>query len=227
MDQTTPKRSDRADLIIVGGGLSGCALACALADGRRRIVILEARSGKNPRFNGELGLVKPLSVEGGAAIEGFACMRDAERPATLLPYREIPGSRPTGFAIDHRDLVEVLRRAALAKPGVDVELGQRVVGLHRNQERVTGVVTEDAHGVERLFEADLVLACDGRHSKVRALLELEERAKLLSFTAAVRLENCALPHPAASRLDPRFRQSRRRGARGQAGAGRPYAYDQN
>src|SRR5689334_1408000 len=72
------------DIIIVGGGLTGSALAAALADGRRRIVVLEARKGRNPRFNGELihphgvdqldtlGFLGPLHEAGGVDVSGFA-----------------------------------------------------------------------------------------------------------------------------------------------------------
>jgi 2-polyprenyl-6-methoxyphenol hydroxylase-like FAD-dependent oxidoreductase len=43
--------------------------------------------------------------------------------------------------------------------------------------------------------AHLVIACDGRHSKLRTLLGIEERATLLSFTAAALLADCDLPRP--------------------------------
>ena len=40
------------DIVIVGGGFTGASLACALADGTRRILVLEARKGRGPRFAG-------------------------------------------------------------------------------------------------------------------------------------------------------------------------------
>jgi 2-polyprenyl-6-methoxyphenol hydroxylase-like FAD-dependent oxidoreductase len=193
---------DVFDAIIVGGGLSGCAMAAALADGRRRILILEARAGKNPRFNGELihptgvdvldarGFLGPLHRAGGVDVHGFACVQRASAPPLLLPYREIPGSRPLGFAIDHRDLVEVLRERATALPGVELRTGERVTNLVRREERVVGVETTSGP-----VRAHLVIACDGRHSKIRTLLGLGERARLLSFTAAALLEDAQLPQP--------------------------------
>src|SRR6478752_5918779 len=100
----------RYDVIVVGGGLSGCAMATALADGRRKILVLEARAGRNPRFNGELihphgvdvlderGFLGPLHEAGGADVRGFAVVKSLTEPTTLLPYDEIAGSRPFGFA---------------------------------------------------------------------------------------------------------------------------------
>jgi len=192
------------DIIIVGGGLSGCTLATALADGRRRILILEARKGKNPRFNGELihptgvdvlakwGLLPALEAAGGAQVVGFACMPSAKskQKITLLPYREIPGSRPFGLGIDHHVLVDNVRAEALKRPGVELRLGERVTALLRDEERVVGVQTTSGE-----LRAPLVIACDGRHSKIRTLLGIAERARLLSYTAAVLLADCELPHP--------------------------------
>jgi 2-polyprenyl-6-methoxyphenol hydroxylase-like FAD-dependent oxidoreductase len=199
--------SRNADVIIVGGGLSGCAMAAALADGASRngrtlkIVMLEARAGKNPRFNGELihptgvdvldarGFLEPLHAAGGADVEGFAGILKPGGAATVLPYREIEGSRAHGFAVDHHILVDVLRRETLKRPGIELRLGERVTNLLRKDERVVGVETTSGP-----LHAPLVLACDGRHSKMRTLLALEERATLLSFTAAALLEDCTLPH---------------------------------
>jgi 2-polyprenyl-6-methoxyphenol hydroxylase-like FAD-dependent oxidoreductase len=75
-------------------------------------------------------------------------------------------------------------------PGVELRTGERVTNLMRDEERVAGV--ECTSGVVR---APLVVACDGRHSKVRALTGLPERARLLSYTAAALLERAELPHP--------------------------------
>jgi squalene monooxygenase len=192
----------RYDVIVVGGGLSGCAMATALADGRKKILVLEARAGRNPRFNGELihphgvevlderGFLAPLHEAGGADVRGFAVVKSLTEPTTLLPYEEIPGSRPFGFAIDHHDLVDVMRKKMLEHPGIEMRLGERVVDVVRDQERVIGVMTAKGPVL-----ASVVVACDGRHSKIRALIEMPERATLLSFTAAALLQECPLPQP--------------------------------
>lgn len=193
--------AEQFDIVIVGGGLAGCAFAHQVADGARKILILEARPSKNPRFNGELihptgvdvlrkmGVMPALYARGGVDVRGFACSEDPSLPIQLLPYDEIPGST-AGFAIDHHDLVEVLRKSAEALPGVTLRFGERVVDLCRDEERVSGVVT-----TKGAIAAKLVVACDGRHSKMRTLVGIHERATLLSFTAAARLADCKSPAP--------------------------------
>lgn len=198
-----------ADIIVVGAGVTGCAAAVALADGTRRIVVLEARSGHKPRFAGELihptgaqvlddlGFLPTLRRHGGVDVTGFAVVppqeRDGGRQPLRLPYSEIPNNRPTGFAMEHRDLVEGMREVLRATPGVELRMGHKVDELLRDASgRVCGVRT----GAEQLH-ARLVLGCDGRHSKVRPLLGLSEAARLLSFSVAFRLPGGAglLPCP--------------------------------
>ena len=45
---------DHADIIIVGGGFTGTAACASLADGRRKMVLLEAKKNEASRFSGEL-----------------------------------------------------------------------------------------------------------------------------------------------------------------------------
>ncbi len=199
----TDAKLDGYDVIIVGGGLTGCTLALALADGRRRILVLEARKGKNPRFNGELihpsgvdhldslGVLAALHEAGGVDVVGFAVVPNVNAAPITLPYAEIGAERAAGFAIDHHDLVATLRSHAALRPGVELRYGERVTALVRAEERVIGVDTPSGR-----ILAPLTLAADGRHSKLRALIEMPERARLLSYSAAALLKDCRLPLPA-------------------------------
>src|SRR5262249_27361040 len=129
------------DVVIVGGGFVGMAAAASLADGRRRVVVLEARAGKDPRFRGELihpqgaaalgalGLLAPLAREGCAPVEGFAVVPGAGCPAVVLPY-DHPDGRPRapvddikdrpraparGISMDHHAMVACLRAEVSAR----------------------------------------------------------------------------------------------------------------
>jgi 2-polyprenyl-6-methoxyphenol hydroxylase-like FAD-dependent oxidoreductase len=191
------------DVIVVGGGFTGASLAASLGDGRRRVLALEARAGRNPRFAGELihptgvdvldarGLLTPLEAGGGQPVRGFAVVASAGASPTLLPYAEIPRARPRGFAMEHHDMVDALRATARARPGVELRTGARVVELLRERGRVVGVRTD---GGEEL-RARLVLVAEGRHSRLRAALGIAEESRLLSFTAALLARGAELPAP--------------------------------
>lgn len=194
-----------ADVIVVGAGVTGCAAAVALADGQRRILVLEARNNHKPRFAGELihptgaqvlddlGFMPTLRRHGGIDVTGFAVVPSREDPSLRLPYSEIPNNRPTGFAMEHRDLVDGMREVLRQTPGVEVRMGHKVDEILRDERgRVCGVRS----GEQRLMSR-LVLGCDGRHSKVRPLLGLSEQARLLSFSVAFRLPGGGplLPNP--------------------------------
>ena len=201
----TGQPTEHYDVVIVGAGVTGCAMAAALAGGARRILMLEARKGHKPRFAGELihptgaqvldelGFLPTLRRHGGIDVDGFAVVKDEKSPITQLPYDEIPNTRPTGFAMEHRDLVEGMREVATALPGVQVRFGCKVDEILRDKSgRACGVRTS-----EGIINANLVLGCDGRHSKVRPLLGVEEKSRLVSFSVAMKLPKAAhlLPHP--------------------------------
>jgi squalene monooxygenase len=191
------------DVIIVGGGFAGSTVAAALANGRRSVLLLEARSGPDPRFRGELihppgvsvlerlGLLGPLSQAGGFHATGFAVIPAGDPDAVVLPYAEVEGGRPTGFAMDHREMIAVLRREAGKRPGVEVQTGQRVAELLREGDRVVGVRTAD--GTEH--RAPLTVVAEGRHSKLRGAAGFREQSRLLSWTAALLVRDTTLPQP--------------------------------
>lgn len=196
-------RMNRADVVIVGGGFVGMAAAAALSNGRRRIVVLEARAGADPRFRGELihppgvqvlaglGLLEPLIQTGGVPVSGFAVVLDQARPSRVLRYDEVPRGATRGLAIAHQDMVASLRREAMKRPGVEFHAGQRVEGLLHDQGRIAGVFT--ARGDE--VRADLTIVAEGRHSRLRRALGFAEETSLLSFTAALLVEGARLPYP--------------------------------
>lgn len=194
--------SEAWDCIIVGGGWVGLVAAAALGSETRKVLVLEARPGTDPRFRGELihaggvralaeiGLASALEQAGAYRARGFAVLTGHNGETLELEYPEdAQGEESFGLAMDHHEMVHALRREAAQRPGVTIRTGHRVVDVVRQGDRVVGVRLADGREVR----AKLTVVADGRHSRLRPLLGLEGRASLLSFTAALEIEGVGLP----------------------------------
>lgn len=185
------------DVVIVGGGFAGLVTAAALADGRRRIAILEARDAIQNRFSGELihpfgvsvlgrlGLLDRLrETTGGATVRGFVVAIDGDGEA-VISY-----DRVLGFSCNHVAMVETMRPDVQQRAGVTMRRGARVREVLRDATgRVAGVRTEDGQEIA----ASVVVIADGRHSKMRTVVGLSAETELLSFTAAPLVSAAVLP----------------------------------
>ena len=148
-------------VVIAGGGMVGLTLARLLrARGHEPVVLERAPAGAWAPRGFMLGYQGYDTFEELGILAG---LRAAGRDV-------VPGANgvPIGIAVDYR-----LVMAALAE-GVPVAHGESVVELIRDGDRVAGVVTEGPGGRARV-DADLLVACDGRESAVRAMAGIEAR----------------------------------------------------
>jgi squalene monooxygenase len=187
-----------SDILVVGGGFAGLSSAAALSAAGAKVTVLEAHRGTMAAFRGELlhsrgvrtlaeiGLGDVVSAGLGVDIHGFAAFEGPDRDAVALPY---PRDAIAGFGFDHVRLVGHLRREVASRPRVTIEMGARVEQLVHEGGRTVGV--RCAGGRE--FRAPLVVAADGRHSKVRRLLAIPTDTSLLSQMVVVDLEGDLLP----------------------------------
>src|SRR5215210_8750357 len=142
-----------ADIVIVGAGFTGAFAAVALADGRRRIVVVDSRPPGRPHFGGELihaagvdilaslGLLPILGDTARERIHGFRVSADATDTPVHLPYGGVPAARPGGLAIDHREILTRVHARLARCRGVEIRSGRPVVTILRNNGRVAGVRT--------------------------------------------------------------------------------------
>lgn len=152
--------------VIVGGGMVGLTLARLLrARGHEPVVLERMPAGHHQ--------ARPFML----GFQGFAALEDLGLLARIrgAGWDIAPGPDGTPVAI----CVDVgLLLGALAE-GVPVRHGQSVTGLVRDGGRVTGLTVEDAQG-ESVVDADLVVACDGVGSRVRAMAGLEAEVSALA-----------------------------------------------
>ncbi|AUB79897.1 2-octaprenyl-6-methoxyphenyl hydroxylase [Candidatus Thiodictyon syntrophicum] len=168
------------DLVIVGGGLIGGSLACALADTGLRIALVEAVAADaalQPSYDervialswGSRRILEAIGLWGAVAPEAEPIRRIhvSERGQcgiTRLDQAEL-GVDALGYVVPARALGAAIRPTLDGLPGIDLLCPARLVGL-----RVQGdLVALQVEGHDGLIElrSRLVVAADGGDSAVR------------------------------------------------------------
>jgi 2-polyprenyl-6-methoxyphenol hydroxylase-like FAD-dependent oxidoreductase len=176
------------DVIIIGGGIGGLTLALAIhaTGAASRIRIFEAAPEIHPLGVGiNLGphAVKELSALGlQDALAAVACQPQDYAFFTRhgqLVYREpwglAAGHQWPHFSIHRADLHKVLLDAVLERLGkASFITGHRCVGFEQTGDRVTARFAGANGEALDPQRGDLLIACDGIHSVVRAQLYPDE-----------------------------------------------------
>ncbi len=145
--------------VIVGGGMVGLALARHLrARGHEPVVLERAAAGAHQARPFMLGF------QGFPALEDLGLLEHVRGAGWDIA----PGADGTPVAI----CVQVGHLLDALAEGVPVRHAESVTGLAREGDRVVGVEVESPSGATTIA-ADLVVACDGVGSRVRAMAGLE------------------------------------------------------
>lgn len=152
-------------LIVVGAGAAGLALARSLR--RRGIDAVVVDRGAPAAW-----VPRPFMPP----YQGFDALADAGvLDAIRADSWEIA---PRGDGVPVALAAPFVRVMQILADGVPVRHGTEVTDLLRDGGRVTGVRLRGPEGEEDL-RADLVVACDGVHSPLRAMAGIEARLDLL------------------------------------------------
>jgi 2-polyprenyl-6-methoxyphenol hydroxylase-like FAD-dependent oxidoreductase len=172
--------AERYDVAVVGASIAGCTAATLFARAGASVALLERspdegawkracthmiQSSANPVLE-SLGVASSLEAAGG--------VRTSVSMWTEAGWIVDPG-RAVGknLCVRRQTLDPLLRRTALAEPGVTPMLGWRVVGLSSDGSAASGVRAVEADGRSRDVGAALVVAADGRDSTVAALAQID------------------------------------------------------
>ena len=177
--RTMAGEESRFDLIVVGGGMTGLALATAVAGARLRVLLIERQPlehGTEPRFDGRVTAISRGSRYLLEAIGIWRDLREGAQPILEIevgerhsPFRtpggrEGYGRRQTDHIVENRMIRSALARRAAALAGGPLEIAapDRPVRIERRSE---GVAIGLASG--RSVRAALLAAADGRSSPIR------------------------------------------------------------
>ncbi len=188
------------DIITVGGGLGGAALAKAMAEHGVRVLVLERETHFKDRVRGEgmhawgvpeakaLGIYELLRTTCGLEVRWWDIYLGADRIAHRDFLATTPHQSPL-FGFYHPDMQEVLLAAAEAA-GAQVWRGAQVRAV---QPGGVPTVSVDHEGRREDVQARLVVAADGRASPTRQWGGFEvQHDPQRRFFAGVLLENVPL-----------------------------------
>jgi 2-polyprenyl-6-methoxyphenol hydroxylase-like FAD-dependent oxidoreductase len=176
------------DVVIVGGSLAGCAAATHYGRAGLRVAVVEkqpdARAYKTtcnhfilasavPALE-RLGLTRNIEEAGGvpnsiAVWSSYGWIHAA--PPADYPYPV------TGYNITRRRLDPMVRELAGSTDGVDLMLGHTATALEWDRGRVAGVRVRDRGGAERTISGRLIVAADGRYSKLARMAGIRTRTR--------------------------------------------------
>ncbi|MFI6294771.1 FAD-dependent monooxygenase [Nonomuraea sp. NPDC050790] len=177
----THRFDEVADCAVVGGGPGGMMLAYLLARGGARVTLLESHGDFNRRFRGgslapavldflhTLGLAERMLADLPHTTVSTFGWQAGERLYTLADYRRASRRHPYYALIPQARFLPYLAERAAAYDGFVLRTRARACRLLEDGTgRVTGVAYARGDG-DRTVGARLVVAADGRNSKLRAL----------------------------------------------------------
>ena len=198
-----------ADVLIVGGGLNGPALALALAQGGLRVIVIDARAAPARAEAGFDGRAYALAIASKRLLsvigvwEGIAARAQpilkikasdgvvGQGPAPFFltfDHAEIEEG-PMGFLVEDRHLYAAFLAAMAAAPGVTLVSGETVVDQSVDG---SGVAVTLASG--RQLRARVLIGCDGRGSGTAARAGITRMGWKYAQTALVTAVSHAVHH---------------------------------
>lgn len=191
------------DVIIVGAGVAGSALAYTLGmDGRRRVHVIERDLTEPDRIVGELlqpggylklvelGLEDCVEEIDAQRVDGYALFKDGQSTKLSYPLEKY-GPHVAGRSFHNGRFIQRMRKKVESLPNVRMEEGT-VTSMLEEKGIVKGVTYKSKFGEELTALAPLTIVCDGCFSNLRRSL-CSPKVEVPSYFVGLVLENCQLP----------------------------------
>ncbi|KAG8364171.1 hypothetical protein BUALT_Bualt19G0099300 [Buddleja alternifolia] len=192
-----------ADIIIVGAGVAGAALAYTLGKEGRRVHVIERDLTEPDRIVGELlqpggylklielGLEDCVGDIDAQRVFGYALYKDGKDTKLSYPLEKFD-SDVSGRSFHNGRFIQRMREKAETLSNVRLEQGT-VTSLLEEKGTIKGVQYKTKNGDEITAYAPLTIVCDGCFSNLRRSLCTPKVEQPSCFVGII-LENCELPY---------------------------------
>ncbi|KAL2551679.1 Squalene epoxidase 1 [Forsythia ovata] len=192
------------DVIVVGAGVAGAALAYTLGKDGQRVHVIERDLSEPDRIVGELlqpgGYLKLIELGLEDCVEnidaqrvfGYALFKDGKNTKLSYPLDNFR-SDVAGRSFHNGRFIQMMREKAATLPNVKLEQGT-VTSLLEENGTIKGVQYKNKAGLELKAYAPLTIVCDGCFSNLRRSL-CKPKVDIPSCFVGLVLENCQLPFP--------------------------------
>ncbi|KAM1073883.1 hypothetical protein ACFX14_018899 [Malus domestica] len=200
--EVPPVHGTGTDVIVVGAGVAGGALALTLAKEGRRVHVIERDLTEPDRIVGELlqpgGYLKLIELGLEDCVEeidaqrvvGYALFKDGKNTRLTYPLEQF-NSDVAGRSFHNGRFIQRMREKVAQLPNVQLEQGT-VTSLLEENGTIKGVQYKPKDGQELKVYAPLTIVCDGCFSNLRCTL-CKPQVEVLSCFVGLVLENCRLP----------------------------------
>ena len=167
------------DCVVAGGGPAGMMLGYLLARAGVRVTVVEKHADFLRDFRGDtihpstlrvmdrLGLLEGLLAVPHQQMRTIAAQWE-DRLIPMADFAHVDSPAKFVALMPQWDFLDFLARSARAFPTFDLRMTTEAIDLVRDGDVVTGLVVRDADGTYDIA-AKLVVGCDGRRSRVRAV----------------------------------------------------------
>ncbi|KAK7861070.1 squalene epoxidase 2 [Quercus suber] len=190
------------DVIVVGAGVAGAALAYTLGKDGRRVHVIERDLTEPDRIVGELlqpgGYLKLVELGLEDCVEeidaqrvlGYALFKEGKNTKLSYPLENFH-SDVSGRSFHNGRFIQRMREKAATLSNVKLEQGT-VTSLHEENGIIRGVQYKTKDGQEHTAYSPLTIVCDGCFSNLRRAL-CNPKVDVPSCFVGLVLENCQLP----------------------------------
>ncbi|KAI9187166.1 hypothetical protein LWI28_025092 [Acer negundo] len=209
-DQSTKSVMERSgngstdtDIVIVGAGVAGAALAYTLGKDGRRVHVIERDLTEPDRIVGELlqpggylklmelGLEDCVSQIDAQQVYGYALYKDGKSTKLSYPLEGFK-SEVAGRSFHNGRFIQKMREKAASLSNVRLEQGT-VTCLVEEKGTIKGVQYKNTNGQLVTAYAALTIVCDGCFSNLRRSL-CKPKVEIPSCFVGLILEKCELPY---------------------------------